>query len=508
MMKIRFIFVCILLFFLSGGWADVIHTDTISIVAGTSKIVGRIILPDGKNTDSVMVTITVLHPILGENDRHQVLADSSGKFSLDFDMETEVSLTGLYTSVNPYKTLFVKSRNNDTTHIDIVYDSDLNIKNADITPAMNQYDMTQSMEVLNKMIEYRPDTPGWVYPRFYDKTPNEFLNHAKSTVSHRLSLFVDNDKLFSKEFRELIAKDFQLFLYTGHVFDYEREMKRNYYNVTHDTVSLPKIPKIDRSYFRFLKDFNLNDPQYLHTFTFSEFQNLILQNEILGLPVIGETDISSWLASVKAILSDLVGFDEGLYYDILAANAYAQQLNEDLSPLTDKQKENITNYWKNGEIAKILFRKNQRVIELEKVKSPVVVNDVALVSADMIMETIVSKYKDKVVFIDLWATWCAPCLDAMKQFRVTKGGFQDKDVVFVYLTNGSSPRKLWLEKIKGIGDEHYYLTEEQWNYVMNHFGFKYIPSYLLYDKEGVIVNKFSSFPGNGVVKEMINNLLK
>ena len=223
----------------------------------------------------------------------------------------------------------------------------------------------------------------------------------------------------------------------------------------------PEIQSIDRSYFRFLKDFKLNDPQYLHTFTFPEFQNLILQNEVLGLPAIGESDISSWLASVKAILADLVGFDEGPYYAILAANAYGRQLNEQLEPLSEKQKEHITNYWKNGEIAKILFRKNQQVIELDKVKSPLVVNDISSVPEDKVMETIVSKYKDKVVFIDLWATWCAPCLEAIKQFRGTKGDFRDKDVVFVYLTNGSSPQKLWEEKIKGIGDEHYYLTDAQ-----------------------------------------------
>ncbi|MBE9598409.1 thioredoxin-like domain-containing protein [Pedobacter sp. MC2016-24] len=97
------------------------------------------------------------------------------------------------------------------------------------------------------------------------------------------------------------------------------------------------------------------------------------------------------------------------------------------------------------------------------------------------MDTIVSKYKGKVVFIDLWATWCSPCLDAKKEFRNTKGEFHDKNVVFVYLTNGSSPRKLWEEKIKGIGSEHYYLKSTQWEYIMDHFRLEYIPSYLLYD---------------------------
>lgn len=507
MNKIKQIFVCSLFFFLSCNLATEINTDTITIVAGTSKITGRIITPDDQNKDSIMVTITVLHPISGENIRHEVLADQSGKFSVDIDVETDISYIGLYTSVNLSKTLIVKTINGGLTNIDIAYNSNRDFENIEVRPDMNEYDMTRRMEVLSKMIDYRPDTSGWVYPRLFDKSIDEFLDFANSNVSKRMALFVDNDHEFSKEFKESIAKDYRLFLYTGHVFDYERQMKSNYRNATRDTIGKPEIQKIDRSYFRFLKDFNLNDPQYLHTFTFPEFQDSILKNEVLGLPVIGESDIPSWLASVKGILADLVGFDEGPYYDILAANAYGRQLNEQVEPLTEKQKENITSYWKDGEIAKILARKNEQVIELDKVKSPVVVNDISNVPEDKVMETIVSKYKDKAVFIDLWATWCAPCLEAIKQFRVTKGDFRDKDVVFVYITNGSSPPKLWEEKIKGIGSEHYYLTDDQWTYMMEYFEFEYIPSYLLYNKQGVLIDKFSGFPGNDAVKEMIDGQL-
>lgn len=507
MIKIKLLFVCGPFFFLSCNLPTEINTRGTAIVAGKSKITGRITTPYAQIKDSIILTITVLHPISGENVRHKVLADQSGRFSLDFDMETETSLVGLYTSVNHGKVLYVKSINNDSTQINIAYDLDLNIKNVEVTPAMNKYDMMQSMEVLNKMIDYRPNDPNWEYPRLYDKSTDEFLDKARSTVSKRLARFVDNDESLSKEFKDFIAKDFRLFLYTGQVFDYEAEMKRNYRNATQDRVGKPEIQKIDRLYFGFLKDFNLNDPKYLHTFTFAEFQNLILQNEVLGLPVIGESDIPSWLASVKVILADLVGFDDGPYYDILAANAYGRQLNEQVKPLTEKQKEHIVDYWKDGEIAKILFRKNQQVIELDNVKAPVVVNDISNVPENKVMETIVSKYKDKVVFIDLWATWCAPCLEAMKQFRVTKGDFRDKDVVFVYITNGSSPKKLWEEKIQGIGSEHYYLTDSQWTYMMEHFGFEGIPSYLLYNKEGELINKFTGFPGNDIVREMIDGLV-
>jgi hypothetical protein len=78
---------------------------------------------------------------------------------------------------------------------------------------------------------------------------------------------------------------------------------------------------------------------------------------------------------VKVVLSDLVGFNDGPYYNILAANANGKQLTEEIKPLTEKQKERIVNYWRNGEITKILFRKNKEVIELSRLKSLTVIND-------------------------------------------------------------------------------------------------------------------------------------
>lgn len=478
--------------------------ETPDIKAGIAKITGRITSPNDANNDSVFVNITVPHPISGEFVKYKAFVDRSGKFSIDVDVETVISLIGLHTSLNPEKSLLVKLTSGGVTNIDIAYNSGFDIENIDIRPAnMTQNDMTRGIDVIGKMIESRPDRA----PKpMYNKSTADFLNHAKTVLSERL-VILNNDTLISKELKEVLSKDFHLFLYKAHVFDYKDEMMRNYRNTNKDKNENPDIQKIDRSYYRFLKDFKLNDPQYLNCFTFHEVQLEILQNEILGLPEIGESDIPSWLASVKVILADLVGFDDGQYYDILAANAYGRQLNEEVRPLTEKQKENIVNYWKEGEIAKILFRKNQQIVELDKFKSPAVVNEISSVPDDKIIETIIAKHKGKVVFIDLWATWCVPCLDAMKQFRGTKNELRHKDIAFVYLTNASSPRKLWEEKIKGIGSEHYYLKDTQWEYIMNHFEFKYIPSYLLYNKEGVLINKFSAFPGNEKVKEMINGLL-
>lgn len=502
MRKLHLFGVLSLLFLLLCNSSFGMVIDTPVIKVGIAKLTGTITVKNNTSSNGIYVNITIPHPISGEFVKYKALVDRTGKFAIDVDVETSICFTRFYTSLAPDKALLIKLKSGDFTNINLAYDSSFDIEHLEVTPNMNKHDVLRCFGLIGEMIEFKSEN--FLNPP-YDK-PTDYLEYSKNVLSERLAV-VRNDRLISKELTELLSSEFRLFLYQNSVFDYAGKMKENYRTTNGEKNTEPVIQNIDRLFFRFLKDFNLNDPQYLYAFTFLEFQTSILQDRTLGLPLIGDSDIPSWLNKVKPILSNLVGFKDGQYYDILAANAYGIQLNEQVRPLSQIQKENIKKYWKDGDIAKILFLKDQQVVGLDKYKSPVVINDISSIPNDKVIEAIVSKYKNKVVLIDLWATWCIPCLTAMQEFRSAKSEFHDKDVVFVYLTNTSSPRIVWEEKIKGIGSEHYYLNDSQWEYVMDHFGLEYIPSYLFYHKDGILVKKFSAFPGSEKVKKMINGLL-
>jgi len=253
----------------------------------------------------------------------------------------------------------------------------------------------------------------------------------------------------------------------------------------------------------------LNDPQYLYNGTYSEVLQTLLSNKSLNIPAINDMPVENWIKEVKTIMTDLIGSGTGMFYDLLAANAYARQFNNEVKPLSDKQKENIKSYFKNEEVTKILLKKNDEIVKLdeEKQRTITIINTTPAVPKEDLMNAIISKYKGKAILVDFWATWCLPCMEAMKANKNVKSEFHDKNIEFVYITTVSSPRELWEKKIKMIGGEQYYLTSDEWEYILDSFEFTGIPTYLFYDKKGMLKDKVTGYLGEEKMRKMIGSLL-
>ena len=130
------------------------------------------------------------------------------------------------------------------------------------------------------------------------------------------------------------------------------------------------------------------------------------------------------------------------------------------------------------------------------------------VAPENILQTILDKYKGKVVLIDIWATWCGPCRAGHQAMKPWKQELKGKNVQFVYITSPSSPLKTWQEMIKDIDGHHYYLTKEQYNYILNKYESEGIPTYAIYDEDGNQTFKAIGFSGLEPFKEAIEKTLK
>jgi thiol-disulfide isomerase/thioredoxin len=133
----------------------------------------------------------------------------------------------------------------------------------------------------------------------------------------------------------------------------------------------------------------------------------------------------------------------------------------------------------------------------------VVVYEPPQLSQEKMFDAILDKYKGKVVVVDFWATWCGPCMQAMKAIKPLKEEMKEKEVVWVYLTGETSPLKTWTKTYPGISGEHYRVSEKQWDYFGKIYKIRAIPTYILYDRQGKQLSKYTGFPGIDVMKKDI-----
>jgi len=109
-------------------------------------------------------------------------------------------------------------------------------------------------------------------------------------------------------------------------------------------------------------------------------------------------------------------------------------------------------------------------------------------NADSLFAELIKPYKGKVIYVDFWGTWCAPCKGEMPFVKPVKEALKGKDVVFMYFAN-NSPEEGWKNIIKEyeLSSEnavHYRLPETQQNMIETRFSINSFPTYILIDKEG------------------------
>ena len=185
------------------------------------------------------------------------------------------------------------------------------------------------------------------------------------------------------------------------------------------------------------------------------------------------------------------GVGRGFATDVFLSEDVCRKVVEELTPLSDSNlkeaKQRITTPF----IADYIQLMNDNTIEKinnTKHGENSIVNDVPKTKAEEIFDAILKKYRGNVVLVDFWATWCGPCRSAIQRISPLKEELKDEDVVFVYITNPSSPEGTYNNMIKTIDGEHYRVSQDEWNYLCGQFNITGIPHYTLVGKQGQVVN--------------------
>ncbi len=132
-------------------------------------------------------------------------------------------------------------------------------------------------------------------------------------------------------------------------------------------------------------------------------------------------------------------------------------------------------------------------LEANKQKTGYVVRPAPKVADSILLETLLKEFDGKVVFLDFWATWCQPCRMGIDKMKPIKEKMADEDIVFVYITDETSPQKTYENMIPDIKGYHYRLSNQQFEYLAKKFQITGIPRYMVIGRRGEIIE--SAFNG-------------
>lgn len=116
-----------------------------------------------------------------------------------------------------------------------------------------------------------------------------------------------------------------------------------------------------------------------------------------------------------------------------------------------------------------------------------------------------SDFKGKLIYIDLWATWCGPCLQEAPFFEKVSRKYVGKDIVFVPISTDRT-REPWLAFLQEHKKEleQFHSTDLAMRDGWLLYG---IPRFILIDKDFNIINAFAPRPSETETTALIDSLL-
>jgi len=117
-----------------------------------------------------------------------------------------------------------------------------------------------------------------------------------------------------------------------------------------------------------------------------------------------------------------------------------------------------------------------------------------------------SDYRGKVVLIDVWATWCAPCIKEQPALEELEKSFEGKDVVFISISIDTDKAK-WKEMVEAKKLSGLHLFSNNQGPIVKDYEVTEIPRFILFDKNGRTVDINAPRPSDPKLKSLIESKL-
>ena len=137
----------------------------------------------------------------------------------------------------------------------------------------------------------------------------------------------------------------------------------------------------------------------------------------------------------------------------------------------------------------------------------------SLTDGQEIFRKLTLPYRGRVIYIDVWGTWCGPCREEMEHLPTLHETLKGLPVTYMYLAN-NSPEELWKKSAVRYGLDctdcvNLRLSNSQQQAIEEYLGLKGYPTYVLVAPDGTIVNNDAPRPSEASkVRDAIQKLIE
>ena len=116
----------------------------------------------------------------------------------------------------------------------------------------------------------------------------------------------------------------------------------------------------------------------------------------------------------------------------------------------------------------------------------------------------ISQFQGKYLYIDLWASWCVPCIKEIPYLQKLEKELQNKDVVFLSVSIDKD-ENAWKQKVNQLKLEGNQFVDRG-NKLCEALNVRGIPFFLIYDRQGKLYKYGAYRPSDTRIKDVLEAL--
>ena len=122
-----------------------------------------------------------------------------------------------------------------------------------------------------------------------------------------------------------------------------------------------------------------------------------------------------------------------------------------------------------------------------------------------------SDLKGKVVYVDIWATWCNPCLAEIPHLKELEREYSSKDIIFLGVsTDKEADKEKWQNflKEKELVGIQLFAGDRAQKELLRPYNITGIPRFLLIGKDGKVISSNAPRPSSSEIRAVLNDALR